>query len=342
VAREDALTERLRILRGKSAGGADREPANVDVQSAQPQSELKTTSLNVSSSHPAATQNHAVEDGQSDDPYLFETDDLDDLLDGLDEFDFGHDADAGEGNRTGGNKGERISEILEFLKPPGYAKKPKFPHAENNDDSDGEEMSRDVERILAEVRDELSFEKEQGAEDVTPDEASAVTTTPNTTAANNNPTSLLLPGVPSSQPVDPAPDQADDGTSGTAARKSLDFENDITTRLASLRGLGSGVNFDSFGLPTAPTFSPEDRSASTAASLITKRGGYTDEDQKTWCIVCLDDAVIRCIGCDNDVYCQRCFKEMVCSFSDRALFKHPDVMESTELRPIHCYSVGDC
>jgi hypothetical protein len=99
----------------------------------------------------------------------------------------------------------------------------------------------------------------------------------------------------------------------TGRRKSLDFENDITSRLASLRGLGSGVNFDSFGLPTAPTFRPEDRSATVAASLVRPRGGYTDEDQKTWCIVCLDDAAIRCVGCDNDVYCSRCFKEMVFS-----------------------------
>ncbi|KAK0631749.1 hypothetical protein B0T14DRAFT_559506 [Immersiella caudata] len=315
VAREDALTARLRILREKSASGADRESANVDLQSTQPQSEpLKTTSLNVSSSYPAVTRNRGVQDEHSDDPYLFETDDLDDILDGLDDCDLSHDLSTSGGGRNGGNEDERVSEILESLNPPGPDKL-KSPQAGDDDDSESEQMTRSVERILAEVRDEISLEKEQSAEDATPDEASGITTTDptatsNTTTANNNPTSLSLPGVPSSQLVDPALGQADHGTSGTAARKSLDFENDITTRLASLRGLGSGVNFDSFGLPTVPTFSPEDRSASTAASLITKRGGYTDEDQKTWCIVCLDDATIRCLSCDNDVYCQRCFKEM--------------------------------
>ncbi|KAK0657169.1 hypothetical protein B0T16DRAFT_452654 [Cercophora newfieldiana] len=306
ASREDALAARLRILRNaagnRSASGTDRESANVDLQNTQPQSEsFKTTSLSVesvSSSYPTVTQDPAVPDEQSDDPYLFETDDLNDLLDGLDNFDLDHGLNAGGYSHTGFSE---VSDILESLKDPN-PNKLKSQDENDDDDSEGEQMSRDIGRILAQIQDEISTGKEQGGRP--PNEASAATSHSITTT-----NSVALPGVPSSQLVGPAIDEADDGTCGTA-RKSLEFENEITTRLASLRGLGSGVNFDSFGLPTAPTFEPENRSASTAASLVTKRGGYTDEDQKTWCIVCLDDATIRCVGCDNDVYCSRCWKEL--------------------------------
>jgi len=303
------LAARLRILRNGSASDSGRESSNAGPQTAQPHAEpFKPNSLGGSSSYPAVaqavTQDHAVKGQQIDDPYIFETDDIDDLLDGLDDFDLDDDFEASGNGRSGDNEDSRVSNILESLKPTGPDK---LKSPEDEDDSDGEHMSRDVEKILAEVRDEIHLERDQSDEVATSNEASA-----NITTTNDDPTFPSLPGVPRSLPVDTALDQADDSVSGTA-RKSLDFENDITSRLASLRGVGSGMTFDSFGLPTAPTFSPEDRSASTAAAPVPKRGGYTDEDQKTWCIVCLDDATIRCIGCDNDVYCLRCWKEMVCS-----------------------------
>ncbi|KAJ2992984.1 hypothetical protein NUW58_g1984 [Xylaria curta] len=38
----------------------------------------------------------------------------------------------------------------------------------------------------------------------------------------------------------------------------------------------------------------------------------SDEDQRTWCVVCLEDGTVHCLGCDagDDVYCARCWKEM--------------------------------
>ncbi len=116
---------------------------------------------------------------------------------------------------------------------------------------------------------------------------------------------FTLPTVPS-QLVDPAPEGEGEDENAEQARQSRDFENDIAVRMAALKGLGAGINTDSFGLPAAPTFRPEDR---PVAGLF-KTPGYTDEDQKTWCIVCLDDATVRCIGCDNDVYCARCWRDM--------------------------------
>ncbi len=108
---------------------------------------------------------------------------------------------------------------------------------------------------------------------------------------------LALPTVPS-QLVDPVP----------SARPGDDFENDISARLASLRGLGA---LDALGMPSAPTFQPQDNTPATGSGKgLLRSNKYTDEDQKTWCVVCLEDATIRCVGCDDDVYCGRCWKEM--------------------------------
>lgn len=34
-----------------------------------------------------------------------------------------------------------------------------------------------------------------------------------------------------------------------------------------------------------------------------------DEDMSLWCHICTDDAIVWCLGCDNDPYCKRCFSE---------------------------------
>jgi len=59
-------------------------------------------------------------------------------------------------------------------------------------------------------------------------------------------------------------------------------------------------------LPSAPTFHP------SAISLLPKSTTlprFTDEDIENWCIICNDNATLKCVGCDGDLYCSRCWKE---------------------------------
>ncbi|KAK4129409.1 hypothetical protein N657DRAFT_73076 [Parathielavia appendiculata] len=178
---------------------------------------------------------------------------------------------------------------------------------EDDDDSDGEHMTRAVEQLLAQIGEEMNALPPPAAAAAEGDSGRSQESELESGAAplphivkrhgNDDQPSLALPVVPS-RLVDSAPD----------TKPEDDFEKDISARLASLRGLGP---LDELGLPSAPTFSPQDQApAITRCRGLLKSTKYTDEDHETWCIVCLDDATIRCVGCDNDVYCARCWKDM--------------------------------
>ncbi|KAK1755265.1 hypothetical protein QBC47DRAFT_212885 [Echria macrotheca] len=354
ISRDDALTERLRILR--NASSSTQPPSKSHPPDSQTQTRSHETASRKSSEEPAD------EDGDADLPFI--EDDLADLLDEVDEFDPDDpDIHGSTAGRKVDHDSEDEAEVEQILKtlaaavPHGYPEQ--FPtnpgnnsqtpgddnNPEEDDESDTERTRREVEKILSHTRDAISTGRTSTN---TPKQPSNPASDENSATAIPPPTpptpppdaidpslSSLLPTVPSSPPLDdfPLPDpdhssssspeesEPDDNNNNknkTQRRKSRDFENEITTRLASLRGLGTGdpLTLDAFGFPTAPAFAPADRPASlmtgsgSPSTTRRKRQGFTDADQQTWCIVCLEDASVRCVGCDDDVYCGRCWRDM--------------------------------
>ncbi|KAJ4312079.1 hypothetical protein N0V84_010102 [Fusarium piperis] len=169
---------------------------------------------------------------------------------------------------------------------------------DDSDDSDGEAMKKDVDDVIARFRDEVELEAALN-KDRTPepesdseDEGQAGKDTP------SRDTDLALPDLPSN--LDTLPSAP--STSAHAGSADID---DITARLAALRAPSPSAE-DSFSLPSVPTSKPSGQ----PINRLTTRTNYTDDDMDSWCTVCLEDATLRCPGCDDDVYCTRCWREM--------------------------------
>lgn len=258
----------------------------------------------------------------------------------------------------GEDESKRVEELLARLRSdpeakssPAAADHSRDSGQEEDDDSEGEEMSRKVNDVLSRAMDEVNLENPGGSHEPSgpPDHNEAKAPKTDTDAADTTPeihpgTGNLGPSL-SAIPWTPTQDKShlpdlpatpldkDEDAHGadfrlpavpTALRDPAPpsqagdpFESSIAARLAALKGPGhEPIATDAFGLPSAPTFHPEDRSGAAAAAAAAGKGklgsvaGYTDDDQKTWCVVCLDDATVCCAGCDRDVYCARCWREM--------------------------------
>ncbi|KAI4946884.1 hypothetical protein J4E91_007056 [Alternaria rosae] len=81
------------------------------------------------------------------------------------------------------------------------------------------------------------------------------------------------------------------------------IEDAFTARLAAL-ATPSPSQTDSLGLPSAPSFAPRNK-----PPVSTNLQKQVDDEIDTWCIICQDDATLKCLGCDGDLYCQNCWME---------------------------------
>lgn len=149
-----------------------------------------------------------------------------------------------------------------------------------------EDESREAQEIVDKLMDEYNLETKKQPE---PQAASPEPAEKHEEESRG----LSLPSAPSQLPEPPKP-------ANESSRKSLDFESDISARMAALRGLGAT---NELGLPSAPTFKPIDK----PVKGVMKK--YTDEEIETWCTICQDDATVECLGCDGDLYCAKCWKE---------------------------------
>ncbi|SLM34074.1 hypothetical protein LPUS_02749 [Lasallia pustulata] len=64
---------------------------------------------------------------------------------------------------------------------------------------------------------------------------------------------------------------------------------------------------DLVSLPAAPTFAPPRKPIKV--SKPQPKSQFTDEEIDSWCVICNDDATVRCLGCDGDLYCALCWRE---------------------------------
>jgi len=143
----------------------------------------------------------------------------------------------------------------------------------NQDKKDDEEADDYVQRVLA----ELEFDKKYGGVEDEEDESDE--------KKEEDGAGLSLPSAPTELPSSPAPNQDDNVDDALSAR------------------------FASLSLPGVPSFNPANKPVNIQKSLKSNLPKYTDEDMENWCCICNEDATIKCIGCDGDLYCQECWSE---------------------------------
>lgn len=316
--REDALASRLKSLR-------EQNPSPHSASSSQPQLANKartdsTTSTNLPK--PAGSGSKS----EPDHDYVeaaFQTDDqtLEELL-----GDIGPEDTFATSNTEPDDA--KVKALLEQIaasipKDKGTeADKDRHGSAENkesDDDSDGEDMQREVDSVIARFRDEIEVEaalsknepKEPSEPSQRDDDRLDSDEGGDEDSDQQPPPDLALPTVPTDDGLDASaspPAKTDLGAT------SLD---DITARLSALRA-PSSTDSASLDLPSVPTSKP-----AKPPRRLESKTNYTDEDVDSWCTVCLEDATLLCKGCsdEGDPYCVRCWREMhvgpAAAFDDR-------------------------
>ncbi|RYO89774.1 hypothetical protein DL766_002639 [Monosporascus sp. MC13-8B] len=349
LSKEDALSERLKSLRSQIETGPAPSPGSVVHRSGSdtnpsappPRTGAKSTQPRANGAGDSPTgprvSRRPTQAGPGDVDPLLHTDDqtLEELL-----ADLGSDQAWLDEVAAEEEEHRRVNALLEELgktstndrdrkvSPSREARRDS--HGEDSDDdSEGDEMTRAADEVLAKALDDIELEANQPTPQTTASAISShgeqITDTNSSSEPANQPAAepqeggrepgsidpLKLPGVPL-ELQDP-PDLPSDADS------DADFEASIASRMAALKVSSSSSSpggpvlpsapasdLNSLGLPGAPTFAPHDRPVPGVA----RRLGFTDEDQRSWCVVCLEDGGVRCLGCDGDVYCARCWREM--------------------------------
>ncbi|KAK5056191.1 hypothetical protein LTR84_012744 [Exophiala bonariae] len=152
-----------------------------------------------------------------------------------------------------------------------------------------EALEKEADELLARILDEVKHEpREQESDGKDASDAEGSEDAPIENSRSEDPKTTTtsadvhFPTTPSKLPEPIASD-----TTATSD------DDDLASRFAGL------------SLPSVPTIITSKSKASATKSTP----GFTDEDIDTWCIICSDDATLRCIGCDGDLYCTNCWIE---------------------------------
>ena len=154
----------------------------------------------------------------------------------------------------------------------------------SGDPENEETADAEAEAYLQRVLDELALEDEKGqdtAGDCTPKESIPQTPPPQSREQSSKPQARMDPlDLPSTPDILPL------AKSSSPPRESRDDSEPLQ-------------------LPSVPTTTPSRAPKKTESRLPT----FTDKEIETWCVICNDDATVRCIGCDGDLYCAKCWRE---------------------------------
>jgi hypothetical protein len=145
-------------------------------------------------------------------------------------------------------------------------------------------ISQDADDILKRLMDEVKFEQAHESTKTGPDSGSE--------SDNDGESNLALP----SAGAKPLPSPLASATAST----NTDVDSALVARFASLSRPTATPSDSPSQLPSAPSSLPTSKST---------KPKNTDEEIDTWCIICLDDATLQCIGCDGDLYCRDCWME---------------------------------
>ncbi|CAI6090455.1 unnamed protein product [Clonostachys chloroleuca] len=304
--REDALASRLKALRDQTSPSSSPSP------SSQPHARRDISTPSKPARHrPGVPEKKGSLQADDDVEAAFATDDrtLEELL-----GDVGPDDEPVEPPLEPDDaKVKALLEELSHSIPQDESSESKKKYAaqgDSDDDSDGEKMTNEADDVIARFRDEIEVEAAQGTNDDDEDQKDTSQERRDSSDEGDSrqisgaAAELELPSVPQDLA---APDKV---PSSAPSSNTLD---DITARLSALRASSASPSLD---LPSVPTSKP-----AKEPNRLKSTTKYTDDDMSSWCTVCLEDATLKCLGCEDDPYCVRCWREMhlgpTAAFDDR-------------------------
>jgi hypothetical protein len=69
----------------------------------------------------------------------------------------------------------------------------------------------------------------------------------------------------------------------------------------------SKIEENTLNLPSAPKTAPQSKKKTIPQTKTAT--GFSDKEIDDWCVICNEDSEVSCLGCDNDKYCLKCWKE---------------------------------
>ena len=188
------------------------------------------------------------------------------------------------------------------------------PEPDSSSPADQQSEDQEADQYLQQILDELHLEEEADSPSKNPSYSpksspgpppsyTEATQTPHKSSSSEVPTSPLV-SLPSTPTTHPAATQSSSSGSSNRQQAPSSSVHDSFTDSPTIDL--PAVPLD---LPSAPTNKPTRKSSSPLKAIQPKRPEYTDEDIGSWCSICNDDATVKCLGCDGDLYCAGCWKE---------------------------------